>query len=205
MVGDVEYNSHEEACNLEPGFNIASTRQTRVGEGGTVPVQGAMEYAQGDAGNCSTHVESIEPNCAISASANGPSGPMPLTLAVEFAKEPSSSTKHFFIVVDPTDEIDVEEIAAMDLDVENPESIMTFLTLLTAVPPATSRRCDHIMDFTKSIILTSGEYVTVVLEVRRTKLALAVEKEQNRQNREEAKKRKLEERKEANRLRGIRV
>ena len=124
---------------MEPGFNIAGIGQTRVGEGGTVPVQGAMEYAQGNASNCSTDVESIEPDCAISTSANGPSGPMLLTLAAEFAEEPSSGTEHFFIAADPTDEIAVEEIITVDPDVENPKSITTFLTLPTTAPRATSR------------------------------------------------------------------
>ena len=61
------------------------------------------------------------------------------------------------------------------------------------------------MDFTKSVMLTSDEYVTAALEVRRTRLALAAKKEQNRKNKEEPRRRKLEERKEANRLRGIRA
>ena len=118
-------------------------------------------------------------------------------------EEPSSGMEHFFVVADLTDKIAVEEIAVVDLDVENPESITTFLTLPTATPRVTSRRHDPIIDFTKSVMLTSDEYITIVLEVRRTRLALAVEKEQNRQQREKAKKRKMEERKEANHLRGI--
>ena len=150
-----------------------------------------MEYAQGDAGNCSTHVESIEPDCAISASANGLSGPTLLTLAAEFAEESSLGTEHFFIAADPTDQIAVKEIVAPE--VKNPKSITTFLTLSAVAPRTPSRRRDPIMDFTKSVMLTSDEYVTATLEVRRIRLALAAEKEQNRQNREEARKKKLEE------------
>ena len=162
-----------------------------------------MEDAQRDAGNCSANVENIEPDCAISATANGPCGPTALTLAAEFEEEPSSGMEHYFIAADPTDEIAVNEITAVDTDIENLKSITTFLTLPTAAPRATSRRCDPIMDFTKSVMLTSDEYATAVLEVRRTRLALVAEKEQNRQNRKEARKRKLEKREEANQLRGI--
>ena len=74
----------------------------------------------------------------------------------------------------------------MDPNVENPESITKFLTLPPAMPRAMSRYRDSIMDFTKSVMLTSDEYVTTALEVRQTRLALVAEKEQNRQNREEA-------------------
>ena len=191
-------NSYEEACNLELGVHIVGTGQTRVGEGGTILVHGVMEDAQGDAGQYSADVENSELDCAISATTNGPCGPTPLTLAAEFKEEPSSGMEHYFIAANSMDEIAVEEIAVVDTDVENLESITTFLTLPAAAPHMTSRRHDLIMDFTKFIMLTSDEYVTAALEVQRTRLALAAEKEQNRQNREEAKKRKLEEMEEAN-------
>ena len=134
---------------------------------------------------------------------NGPYVPALTTFAAEFEEEPSSQTEHYFIAADPTDEIVVHEIAAVDTNIKNPELIMTFLTLPAAAPRATSRRRDPIMDLTKSVMLTSDEYITAALEVRRTRLALATEKETNRQNREEVKKWKLEEREEANRLREI--
>ena len=38
IVHDARQNSHEEACNLEPGVHIVGTGQTRVGEGGTIPI-----------------------------------------------------------------------------------------------------------------------------------------------------------------------
>ena len=151
-----------------------------------------MEDVEGDAGHYSVDVENSEPDYVISAIANGPCGPTLLTLAAEFEEEPSSSTEHYFIAADPIDKIDVEEIAMVDIDVENLESITTFMTLPAAAPCATSRQHDPIMDFTKSVMLTSDEYVTAALEVRRIRLALAAKKEQNRQNREEAKKRKLD-------------
>ena len=139
VVGDVGQNLHEEASNLEPKFNIASSGQTRVGEDGTKLVQDAMEYAQEDVSNYSMHIEIIELDCAISASANGASGPMLLTLAAKFAGKPSLGMEHFFIAADPTDEIVVEEIAVVDPDVENLESITKFLTLPPAAPCAMSR------------------------------------------------------------------
>ena len=124
-------------------------------------------------------------------------------MAAEFTEEPSSGSKHFFIAANPTDEIVVEEIAALNPDIENPESITTFLTLPAAASRTTLRQCDPIMDFTKSVMLTLNEHIIIALEVRRTRLALAAEKERNRHNREEARKKKLEEREEANQLRGI--
>ena len=180
VVHDVGQNLHEEACNLEPRVHIVGTGQTRVGEGDTVPIQGVMEDAHRDVGNYSADVKNSEPDCAISATANGPYSPTLLTLAAKFEEEPSSGTEHYFIEADPMDEIAVEEIATMDTDIENPESITTFLTLPASAPRAMSRRRDSIMDFMKSVMLTLDKYVIVVLEVRRTRLALAAEKEQNR-------------------------
>ena len=159
----------------------------------------------GGAGQYAVEGDSSDPDGAISAPGNGPCVLAPTTLAAEFEEEPTSHTKHFFIAADPTDEIAVQEIAAVDTDIENPELITTFLTLPAVAPHASSRRHDPIMDFTKSVMLMSDEYVTAALEVHRTRLALVVEKEQDRQNREEAKKRKLEEREEANRIREIRA
>ena len=86
------------------------------------------------------------------------------TLAVEFAVEPCDVTEDYFIAADPEDNIVVEEICAVDSNIKNPESIIRFLTLLTVVPRATSRRRDSIMDFIKSVMLTSEEYVNATSE-----------------------------------------
>ena len=101
------------------------------------------------------------------------------TLAIKFVKQPLKATEHYFIASNSADNITIDEIATIDPIVENPKSIITFLTLPTTTPRAMSRRWDPIMDFTKSLILTLDEYVNAVLEVRCVRLAMVAEKERN--------------------------
>ena len=94
----------------------------------------------------------------------------PWTLAT---KEAFEATEHYFIAAHLADDITVDKIATIDTNIENPESITTFLTLPMVAPRATSRR----PNFTKSVMLTSEQYMNVVLEARRARFTMATEKE----------------------------
>ena len=83
----------------------------------------------------------------------------------------------------------IEEIAIMDPNVHNPKSIMQFLTLPAVASRATSTRQGLIMDFTKSIMLTSQEYMNAALEVRCLRFVLIAEKETSKQEREKEQRR----------------
>ena len=132
---------------------------------------GAVNFAL-EAENLALDWDNLAPHIANSSSELR-------SLADDFVEELTSTTEHFFIVVDPRDKIAVDEIIAIDPTIENPKSITTFLMFPIAAPGAMSRRRDSIIDITKYVMLTSNEYVIVVLEVRWTRLALAVEKERN--------------------------
>ena len=73
-----------------------------------------------------------------------------------------------------------KEIATRDPNVHNLESITRFLTLPTVVPRAKSTRRDPIIDFTKPMMLTSKEYANATLEVKCTRLIVAIEKKKSR-------------------------
>ena len=144
-----------------------------VGVGcGLVP-EGAPNFGRGGQANFAERPQNLPSNAANMTENIMNSRVEPPMLIAEFAVEPCEAIEHYFIVVDRVDDIAVEEIAAMDSNVENLESITTFLMLPTVAARAMSRRRDPTMDFTKSIILTSEAYVNALLEVRRARLAVA--------------------------------
>lgn len=128
-----------------------------------------------------------------------PEHPQLRDLAGDFDRQPDEQTEHFFVHVDPSEEAAVaEEVAGLDPDVSQPESITQFLQLPTFAPRANSRRRDPIVDFAKSIILTSHAYEEAAVGVITAREAAAQQKEQQKQDREEARKRKAQEREESN-------
>ena len=109
----------------------------------------------------------------------------------EFDEVPDSNASHFFVAADPAD-ISEEALEIMSIDnVEGePQSITRFLTLPTTTARASSRRRDPLLDFTKSIILTSDEYTAAVQRLNDAKELAAREKERLRTEKEESRLRK---------------
>ena len=84
---------------------------------------------------------------------------------------------HFYVDADPVDPNLAEDIGATEPEVQLLESITRFLTLPSIAPRVSQRHQDPIMDFTKSIILTSDEYMEAVAELRQAKEDAAKEKQ----------------------------
>ena len=100
--------------------------------------------------------------------------------------------------VDPAEPTPPEEIAVPNPTVQNPNSITQFLQLPSFTTRPNSRRRDPIVDYSKSVILTSTEYENAAIAIVNARKAAMKEKEQQKQEREEMKKRKAAEREEAN-------
>jgi hypothetical protein len=70
-----------------------------------------------------------------------------------------AETEHFFVDLDPGDP-DADVIGGMDVDAaEEDRSIIKFLTLPTISARVSNKKRDPIVDFSKSIMLTSDAYI----------------------------------------------
>ena len=103
---------------------------------------------------------------------------------------------HFYVDADPADPNLAEDISAAKPKVQSLESITHFLTLPSIAPRMSQRHQDPIMDFTKSIILTSDEYIEAAAKLRQAKEDAAKEKQRQWEEKEEQQKRKAAEREE---------
>ena len=118
-------------------------------------------------------------------------------LEADFAREPDSSTEHFFVEIAEEDLSGEEEAADLEPEVEEPQSITSFLQLPSFTPTASRRRRDPIVDFAKSIILTGDAYNEAAESIRLARESAAQEKEHQKEAREETRKRKADERQQA--------
>jgi hypothetical protein len=87
-----------------------------------------------------------------------------------------------------------DEAIALDPEVSEPHSMTTFLTLPTMTARANPAKKDPIINFAKSIVLTSDQYVQAAMHLKNTRKKATREKEQKRGKRVELKRRKLVER-----------
>ena len=108
-------------------------------------------------------------------------------IAADLSREPESGTEHFFVTADPSEEAAESDVAALDTEAPESESITQFLQLPRFTPSATSRRKDPIVDFAKSVILTSSEYEEALAKIITAREDAAKEKEQQKQQRQESK------------------
>jgi hypothetical protein len=91
-------------------------------------------------------------------------------IAAELDQVPDVSVSHFFVDADTSDPAIAEEAVGLDPTVSTPESIMRFLTLPTITAKAPRRRfIDPVVDFTKSVMLTSDIYVRAVEQLQEKK------------------------------------
>ena len=84
----------------------------------------------------------------------------------------------------------VEDIVAFESNDSDPYSIIQFLQLPTITTRVKSRRGDPIIDYTKSIILSSSQYVEAAAKIRLSKEVATREKAAQKELREETKRRK---------------
>ena len=129
-----------------------------------------------------------------------------MDIAAEVDEVPAPTVQHFFVDADTSDPANTEEVVGLDPTVSNLDSITHFLTLPTITARAPQRQLiDPIVDFSKSVMLTSDSYVSGVEQLQEKKEEVAKAKERYRIEREETKRRKLLERKEERRQREARV
>ena len=120
-------------------------------------------------------------------------------IATELDQVPDMSVSHFFVDADTCDPPIAREAVGLDPTVSTPESITRFLTFPTITARAPRRRfIDPVVDFTKSVMLTSVIYVSAVKQLQEKEEA-ARTKATNKNEREETKRRKLLEREEERR------
>ena len=117
-------------------------------------------------------------------------------IAADLAGGQCPKVTHFYVDADPADPNFVEDLSAAELEVQSLESITRFLTLPSTAPRMSQRHKDPIMDFIKSIILTSDEYTEAEAELRQAKEDAAKEKQRQREEKEEQRKRKVAKREE---------
>ena len=118
-------------------------------------------------------------------------------LQSDLALQPGPATEHFFITVDGDPALK-EQAASADPEVLELQSITTFLTLPIVTARANLGKKDPIINFAKSIVLTSDQYLQAATHLKNTREQAAREKEQKRGERVELQRRKLTEREEAN-------
>ena len=111
-------------------------------------------------------------------------------LEVDLAKVPDSNLEHFFVDADPSNPRTAEEVLGLEADPDDVESITRFLTLPTVAQRVNARQRDPIMDFSKSIMLTSDQYISAAAHEQEAKAAATRQKEIARQEKEERRKRK---------------
>ena len=117
-----------------------------------------------------------------------------LEMECEFEEVPDSSASHYFVAPNPADTGEgALEIATIDNAKGEPDSITRFLTLPTIAARASSKRKDPLLDFTKSKILTSDEYLAAVQRLNDVKELAAREKERLRTEKESTRQRKAAE------------
>jgi hypothetical protein len=105
----------------------------------------------------------------------------------------TESTEYYFVDID-ADDPDATEIGRFEEDEAGGQSsIFQFLTLSTIATRVSNKKCDPILDFPKSIILTYDDYIKAVENLAMQWEGVSKEKERKRIEREELKKCKEEE------------
>ena len=117
-------------------------------------------------------------------------------IEAELAEVPDSSAVHFFVDADLTDPTIADEVVGLEQNADAVGSITQFLTLPTVAARINPRKRDPILDFSKSIMLTSEQYINAAAQMKEAKVTAARQKEQARVEKEERKKRKETEREE---------
>ena len=137
---------------------------------------------------------------AQGTSEEGDEGNIPMggaaDLEADLAEVPDSNAEHFFVDADPSNPTIADEVIKLEDNPDGVDSITRFLTLPTVAARVNARHRDPIMDFSKSIMLTSEEYISAAAQVQEAKAAATRQKEIARQEKEERKKRKEIEREE---------
>jgi hypothetical protein len=118
---------------------------------------------------------------AQSTSEEGDEGNIPVggtaDLEVDLAEVPDSNAEHFFVDADPSNPTTADEVIGLEDNPDGVDSITRFLTLPTVAARVNARHRDPIMDFSKSIMLTSEQYISAIAQVQEAKASATRQKE----------------------------
>ena len=124
-------------------------------------------------------------------------------LEADLGRAPSIETQHYFIDVDNENPYLRDEAAGLDPAIMEPQSLTRFLTLPTVTARINPKKRDPIVNFAKSVILTSNQYIEAAHQMRTRREEAATTKERNKEERVESRKRKAAEKEEATARRAI--
>jgi hypothetical protein len=105
-------------------------------------------------------------------------------IEAQFATVPDSNVEHFFVDADPSLPEASSEVVGLEVEAAAVGSITQFLTLPTVAARVSRRSKDPIMDFSKSIMLTSDQYINAATQLKEARAESARQKEQARLEKE---------------------
>jgi hypothetical protein len=123
-------------------------------------------------------------------------------IEADLAWLPNSIIEHYFVNANAHLDVD-DKTVGLDPEVSQLESITQFLTLPTITARTNPRKRDLLVNFAKSIILTSDQYIQAMEQLKTTREEAALEKERTRQEKVESRKRKLAYHEQANAERAL--
>ena len=109
-------------------------------------------------------------------------------IEAEFAAVPDSNVKHFFVDADPSLLEASSKVVGLEAEAAAMGSITQFLTLPTVATRVSRWSKDPIMDFSKSIMLTSDQYINATTQLKEARAKSTRQKKQARLEKEEKKK-----------------
>lgn len=122
-------------------------------------------------------------------------------IAIELEKKMNPDVDHFVVQVGGDDPNTPTDIVGLDIELGDVDSMTRLFTLPSLVPQLNHRQRDPALKFSKSLILTSDEYVAAVEQRSQAKVHAAEKRERSRALKEEQWKVKEAERQEEKRLR----
>ena len=118
-------------------------------------------------------------------------------LEVDPSQAPSAETQHYFVDIDNENPDLRDEVVGLDPAIMEPHLLTRFLMLPTATTRINPKKQGPIVNFAKSIILTSDQYVESAHQMRTRREEATTTEECNKEERVESYKRKAVEREEA--------
>ena len=169
------------------------------------PAPGSQEQALESENEDTLHDQNVQVEASEQQEGGGEQSLESTEIAMHLAEEPIPTTEHFFVDVNHADPDVPDEMGSIDPDVEAVQSSTRFLTLPSLTRRVNRNPRDPMIDFTKSIMLTSDEYVTAVEAARQAKINATKEKERLREEKEQRKKKKAADREEEKKERQARA
>jgi hypothetical protein len=114
--------------------------------------------------------------------------PHQVDIEADLAHQPTADIEHVFVNAESCDEGSVGEATDLERPLSEPQSLTKLLKLPTIIARIGSKKKDPIVNFAKSVILTSDQYISAAQEMRNSKEVVAKYKEQQKVERDESRK-----------------